>query len=62
MDDEGRTEEEASDIATTDDEDDPADKRKTGAHAASVDNSADVEYHDLHSEPVDDTTQHNRPQ
>ena len=63
VDDDG-TNEEAPDIATTDDEDDRADNaRETGqscaaAQAASVDDTADVDPHDPDSEQEDDTTAH----
>ena len=64
VDNDGRNEAEAPDNATTDDEDGSCRQRETGkgcaaAHATSVDDTADVEPHDLDSEQEDDTTEHN---
>ena len=63
MGDDGRDEEEAPDNTTMDDEGVQKDKSKKGtghaaAHAASVDDTVDVEPRDPDSEPVDDTTAH----
>ena len=47
--------------STTDDEDDHGDKEKghAAAHAASVDDTADVEPRDTDNEPEEDTTVRN---